>query len=430
MVLIAIERDNDFIGANLALSASCDLMLNDVIERGQQARVFNYFTRYYYTMHIYINHQQFATQYITVQRPRTESSYSESTWLTNPPLDSLLEEQHTIAEPITHKRKSSVLDLCGSKRDHRRELDRQAQGQVQHATTKKFAGGFVLQPAEGFYYRPWEAVATVDFNSLYPSIIEGYRVCYMRVIYDQRYMTDPLAELEYVPLDDDTCCVMMTAYAGQSVRTVTDQIMREIVKNRKQVRTQMLGITDPFQLQSLDARQLSCKVLQNGSYGFLGSVTSGMLCTALAAMVCLLGGWMNRQVRAMAMQRGCRCVYGDTDSLMIQFPTRHLPLDTSREDRLASIYQQAQSLVQEVGTMFPAPNGIELEGVKLPMYLTDKKKTYAADEYPGTPGGWLKTPKEVVKGFTLKKRDKCGWAQTHAGFLLRQILNNEWSDTT
>ena len=43
----------------------------------------------------------------------------------------------------------------------------------------KYKGAFVLEPVKGFYNTP---IATLDFASLYPSIMMAHNLCYCTLI--------------------------------------------------------------------------------------------------------------------------------------------------------------------------------------------------------------------------------------------------------
>jgi DNA polymerase delta subunit 1 len=311
------------------------------------------------------------------------------------------------------------LDLLGSKKKQKLEP-------VKPKTEKRFGGGFVIVPSPGFYHRPWEAVVTLDFASLYPSIMEGYKVCFMRVCYDKRWLDDDRAEKEYVPLDDNTCCVFIKSYDGIPVMSITDNIVHDVVQNRKRVRAEIKRTTDAFVIQSLDAQQLCCKILQNAFYGACGSETFAIPCNAIAASVCMIGQWMNKTVRHRAMIRGGRCVYGDTDSVMVQFPTDSIL--TTRDEILADVYRQGHELELETSSLFPDPNAVELEAVKLPHLQTSKKKTYASNEYPPGPNGWNKKYNELSKGFAYKKRDRCPFVYMIGKAIRDHLMQNTLSD--
>jgi len=419
-VMCALQSDNTFIISNLALSASCDLSLFQIISRGQQARAFACFARAYHKEGIYINHTQFDDTYLLVKKKRADSSYPDPVWIENPPLSSLRSGGCAVPEPTpSKKRRRTLLEMLGSKKVQRVEP-------AKPKTEKRFGGGFVMAPSPGFYHRPWEAVVTLDFASLYPSIMEGYKVCFMRVCYDKRWLEDDRAEKEYIPLDDTTCCVLIKSYDGIPVGSITDRIVHDVVQNRKRVRVEIKRTEDVFVKQSLDAQQMCCKILQNAFYGACGSETFAIPCNAIAASVCMIGQWMNKTVRHRAMLRGCRCVYGDTDSVMVQFRTD--PSLTTRDDILADVYRQGHELEAETSQLFPNPNAVEFEAVKLPHLQTSIKKVYASNEYPPGPNGWNQEYTALFKGFAFKKRDRCPFVYAIGKSIMGHLMTNTLTD--
>ena len=419
-VMRALQQDNLFIINNMALSSSCDLSLFQIISRGQQTRAFSCFARTYYEKHIYINHEQFQTPYIIVDKKREHSSFPDPPWLENPSRDTLVRKSSNNISSSTqpHKKtRKTVVDILGKKRTNTSDVPK---------TKKRYGGGFVIVPEPGYYSDPREAVVTLDFASLYPSIMRGYKRCFMSVCYDEKWLTDDRAEKEYVPLDDNTCCVFIQKYDGNPVRTVTDDIVYKVMKNRKDVRTKMKTVTDPFLLQSMDAQQLCCKVLQNAFYGACGSETFSIPCTAIAASICVIGQWMNKTVRYRGMLRGGRCVYGDTDSVMFQFPTDDKLI--TRDEILQDIYRQAREMEEETTSLFPKPNAVEFEALKLPHLQTKMKKTYSAIEYPPCHNGWKQQGHLLLKGFAIKKRDRCSFTQTIGKELITMLFNGTKDD--
>lgn len=430
-ILRRLESDNSFVVNNIALSHSCDLSLGHIISRGQQTRVFSCFMREYCKQRLYLNHTILEQNYLTVKRHRADSSFPDKPWIKNPPLDSLTTKNALV---VPAQKKPSVVAKVSVKKDPLQQL--LMDNMRKHTTNptankkvvkkKRYGGGFVICPVPGFYHEARHSVVTLDFASLYPSIMCGYRICYMRVCYDSKWLTDPRATKEYIPLDDTTCCVMISHYDNVPVRSITDTLVWDVMKNRKQIRTRMKTVEDAFVKKSLDAQQLCCKVLQNAFYGACGSDTFAIPCTAIAASVCVIGQWMNKTVRHTALQRGCICVYGDTDSVMVQFPTDASL--TTDDDILASIYTQAAALERDTTACFPSPNAVEFETMKRPFLMTDRKKTYAAFEYAPTDQGWKQTPSILVKGFTIKKRDRCSFVQLIGIELVRRLLTFEYTE--
>jgi DNA polymerase elongation subunit (family B) len=409
----ALESDNDFYVLISAIATSCYMPVYAAAERGQQARVKSIIFKYLHDEGIYCDDKMFDTQYVVVKMKRADSSFPHPPWLVNKPISSLV--VGTIETPKPKKRKYTAVDLFGNRIKTKEELKKEKK-----AKTKRYSGGVVITPEPGFYRDPRHAVAVADFASLYPSVIVGYNICYMRVVYDRKWLDDPRATKQYLPLDEETCAVFVTHYDGEPVRTVFDVVIREIMKNRNRVRALMKGETDKFKLISLNGGQLSAKVLANGSYGYLGSSTSGMLCTALAASVTGIAAWQNLTSRHLALSLGGRVVYGDTDSVMLQWPTaKEL---TTRDEIMASIYQQSRAFAERVSHMFPPPNSLEFELVKQPFLLTTRKKSYIERGYSPCPEGWKKPGKIKFSGFAAKKRSSCQFVRDTGVQVVDQII--------
>ena len=382
--------DNEFVLQQQALAQACDLTITDICELGQQARVFNTFTRAYYQSQprIYINHQQLQSPFVVLPTPRAQTSFPDPPWLHNTPREGSVHVEQ-------HRRPNSKIKKA-----------------------KTYTGGFVVPAEEGFYATPEESIVTLDFQSMYPSLIIGHCLCYRRILYDRQWLDDPRVETELVPLDDTTAAVLVKSYDGQPVKTITDRVLRDITAHRKRIRARMADVQDPFLYASLNAAQLSAKVLQNGTYGFLGSATSGMQCTALAAAVCTIGQWMNKTVRFTALsQFGCRCVGGDTDSCFLQFPTTP---GLSDDDTFTSIYAQARALVDVVATLFPPPSRLEFECVKSPCLIVKKKTNACLVRSPKD--HTIIDPVPKITGFAFKKRDRCAFVRAAGERVVHQLL--------
>lgn len=447
-VMVSVARDNTFVTNQMSISALCDLELNRVVERGQQARSFQCFVRRYHQEHLYINEDTLDKQYLIVRRPRSKSSYPDPPWIENPTpeefarrcirgkpypashyeaKDEKVDEKEEQVERPTKRRRVTLMDMLKGSSiktsvPKNKPKTKTAPGQ-QGKTKKAFSGGFVIPPVPGVYTQPAQAVCTLDFASLYPSIVVGSVICYMRVVYDRRWLDDPRATKEYIPLDNDTCCVMITHYDSVPIRSVTNHIIKDIMMLRAKFKKLMKAATG-FKRKSLNAVQLSAKVVQNASsFGFLGSTTSGLTCLALAASICAIGQWQNKVARHQAMLYGCKCVYGDTDSIMVQFPVDTTKF-TTRDEILRDVRRQAIELAAHTTKLYKHPNELEFESIKSPMIMTRKKKTYAALEHDDSPDSWIKKkPKELIKGMTITKRDKCAFVREFGQpLVVRELL--------
>ncbi len=469
-LLKSIEIDSDFVNAQGQISRICDLDLTSVCERGQQARVANLWARAYHNSipRIVINDEQVKTPYVVVHKADKDSSYPSPEWIENPPVSAMVGDkpfQHILKEPWPERLQgllqfphNNIFNIPETKKDNEQEPNEIAvlasngswwankksvdfvhkskkRKKTPTESKKRFRGGICMTPLQGFYTLPEEAVATFDFGSLYPSIIEGFVLCYMRVIYDKKWLTDPNLEVEYIPITLTECLVLAKNYRGadgiwRPVQTITPQIVHDIVELRKSIRREQAKEEEgSFKWNTLERGQLAAKVVQNSVYGYIGSETSGMTCTALAASVTALGQYANKCVRACIMFRGNQTVYGDTDSCMARFfIPRHLK---TRDEIFAHVYEEAFFIQKFCTSLMPPPNKLEFECVKSPFLLTNKKKTYAAIQWSSKPQGWKMAPdpKAAIKGMAAKKRDKCGYAHDIAGELIKKLLRNNEEDS-
>lgn len=295
-------------------------------------------------------------------------------------------------------------------------------------TKKAFSGGLVLEPEPKFYCKPEETVVTLDFGALYPSIIEAERFGYMTLVWDRRWLEDPRARKKFVPINETQCCVYVTHYDDVPVSCIVTEIVHEVNGNRKKIKRKMKTEKDPFQYAALNAAQLTAKVVANSVYGFLGSKTSGLTVTALAASVCAVGRWMNKTARHFVMVRGNRVVYGDTDSIFVIYKVPvsllRLPRGPERWEKIKQwIYMRAERDEIDLTALYRAPNKMEFETTKDPIMLTKNKKTYTAWEFGEKFGAWRNPkPKVLIKGFAFNKRDKCAFAREIGHFAVRRLL--------
>lgn len=261
---------------------------------------------------------------------------------------------------------------------------------------------------------------------MYPSIIVGYKLCYMNVVTEERWLSDPNAELMYIPVGGDSSFAVVRKYNGENVRTIIPEIMNTVMELRKEVRKrkkQAQDNGDTFRAICLDFQQLSCKVFQNSVYGFFGVRRNSLLgYPLLMAGICSIGQYMIKTVSHLALRERCYVVYGDTDSVMIQFPDIPDDIELARKQ----LFLRAEKLAEKCTSKFPAPNELEVETLKF-VFLLLKRKNYAAYELEAGPGGWNNKIKTSVKGLTFKKRDRCIWVRNIGHQVLKFILQQTTS---
>lgn len=231
-----------------------------------------------------------------------------------------------------------------------------------HVENEGFTGAFVIDPEKGYYDEP---IAVLDFNSLYPSIIIAHNLCYTTMVTkhtNRKTETTPIG----------------TIFVTREVRKgLLPDILQDLLRKRKEVRKEMAMEKDPFRKSLLDARQSAFKIAANSLYGFTGSALSSIPCLEIGQSVTGYGREMIIKTKNYIESMFCKdkgydfdakIIYGDTDSVMIQFIKEQLTADF--------VFDVAGSIAEKVSEIFPDPIRLEFEKVYYP-YLLMNKKRYA-----------------------------------------------------
>lgn len=190
----------------------------------------------------------------------------------------------------------------------------------------KFKGATVLAPTTGAFFEP---ITTLDFASLYPSIIRAHGLCYTSIVLnDEKYGAIPGVEYEIVEWndnieegnsDDISRNQMENGKEGyhcikyaKNVPTIVPFILGELAKSRKEAKALMAKQTDPFQEVVYDKLQLAYKLSMNSMYGFLAAQM--IPCKPIAATVTTLGRRMIQQTKAYVERNysNATVIYGDS----------------------------------------------------------------------------------------------------------------------
>jgi DNA polymerase delta subunit 1 len=127
----------------------------------------------------------------------------------------------------------------------------------------KYEGATVLDPLTGAHTEP---VCTLDFASLYPSIIRAQGYCWSTLVLDQEPPADVVVDSLETPLG--------TYRWVQGCKGVLPSLLEELAALRKAAKRDMAAARaagDSFLEALMDARQLAIKVVMNSAYGFCGS---------------------------------------------------------------------------------------------------------------------------------------------------------------
>lgn len=265
----------------------------------------------------------------------------------------------------------------------------------------------VMEPESGFYADP---VVVLDFQSLYPSMIIAYNLCFSTCL---GKVTPPkpntLGVSSYSPdlnvLRDIKHEILLTPngvmYVPSKVREgVLPRLLDEILSTRIMVKQAMKKLAPSQQvLQRLfNARQLALKLIANVTYGYTAAGFSGrMPCAELADSIVQCGrrtlenaiSFVNTHDKWKA-----KVIYGDTDSMFVLLAGRSV----------SEAFQIGNEISSAVTAMNPTPVTLKMEKVYHPCFLLTKKR-YVGYSY--------ETPAQVkpvfdAKGIETIRRDTCG----------------------
>ncbi|CAJ1379678.1 unnamed protein product [Effrenium voratum] len=172
-----------------------------------------------------------------------------------------------------------------------------------------YEGGAVLDPLSGFYDEP---VVTLDFASLYPSIMQKHNLCYSTIIRATAPpMMDGLESLEQVVPGLGHRFVSSKVRRGL-VPMVLEELLTARARAKKELKQVPPGDT---QLRAvLDGRQLALKISANSVYGFTGMANGPLPCQAIAASVTAYGRQMIETAKVRSADLGGiweRCIGSD-----------------------------------------------------------------------------------------------------------------------
>uniref|UniRef100_A0A9J8B998 DNA polymerase n=1 Tax=Cyprinus carpio carpio TaxID=630221 RepID=A0A9J8B998_CYPCA len=233
-------------------------------------------------------------------------------------------------------------------------------------TRKKaaYAGGLVLDPKVGFYDK---FILLLDFNSLYPSIIQEFNICFTTV---ERGATNARKKTEE---DDDE----IPELPDQSLEMgILPKEIRKLVERRRQVKLLMkqADLNPDVYLQIL------------------------------------------MHTKEMVQRMNLEVIYGDTDSIMIN----------SNSTNLEEVFKLGNKVKSEVNKLYKLLE-IDIDGVFKSLLLLKKKKYAALMVEPQGDGKY--TTKQELKGLDIVRRDWCDLAKECGNYVIGQILSDQNRDT-
>ena len=342
----------------------------------------------------------------------------------------LLHEFHSmkfiLPEPKEFEGKKSAVNRPNAaiEDENGEELEGKVGGMSRNKAKAAYAGGLVLEPKKGLYDT---FILLLDFNSLYPSIIQEYNLCFTTVDWT-KFMPEALnkpasvaekskpskgskkgtgkgkasttepevaevAEVAHDEEEDDQVDDAEEGSAGKLLPPIPDtsveagilpRVIKTLVERRKAVKALLKTAKDAATKQQYDIRQKALKLTANSMYGCLGFSFSRFYARPIAALITAMGREaLQRTVDLATNQLGLDVIYGDTDSVMI---------NTSLTD-IAKVREIGNTVKREVNKLYKSLE-LDLDGIFKSMLLLKKKK-YAAVVINELPDGTLTFEKEM-----------------------------------
>jgi len=323
-----------------------------------------------------------------------------------------------------------------------------------------YEGAIVLDPQPGFYST--SPIGVCDFASLYPSTIVSENISHDSLLWVKDFTNDgeliahqwgsevydecegyAFTDIEYDIIRSDPtdtrkhprkikCGRRICRFAQplDGTKSTLPQITTWLLTARSAKKKEMKAEKDPERYALLDAEQLAYKLTGNSLYGQLGSGTFKIRLQALAASVTAYGRKQILYAKAAIEQfygpaRGLKqcaanVMYGDTDSLFVEFNVRNPETGerlTGREARVATI-----EITDEAGALITktlaAPHDFEFDKAFDPLLMFSKKR-YAGNMYEENPDDYV----HKYMGIALKRRDNAPIVKTIFGGAMKMLLD-------
>ncbi|KAM7469402.1 hypothetical protein LguiA_007585 [Lonicera macranthoides] len=264
----------------------------------------------------------------------------------------------------------------------------------------------VMEPESGFYADP---VVVLDFQSLYPSMIIAYNLCFSTCLGKITHSNSNILGVSSYSPDRNVLRnlkrkILLTPngvmYVPSKVRKgVLPRLLDEILSTRIMVKKAMKKLAPPQKVLNriFNARQLALKLIANVTYGYTAAGFSGrMPCAELADSIVQCGRRTLETAISLVNTHDkwkAKVIYGDTDSMFVLLRGRSVK----------EAFKIGYEIASAVSAMNPSPVTLKMEKVYHPCFLLTKKR-YVGYSYESP--DQLK-PSFDAKGIETIRRDTC-----------------------
>ena len=340
----------------------------------------------------------------------------------------------------------------------------------QGAERDAFEGAIVLEPngtgknGGGIYID--EPVAVMDFASLYPSSMMERNLSHETIVtekmiknYPENYIIeDKSADKTKLLFNGKTFNVTRIVYENyffkyegktwkkyrhttkpnitcwfvQNNVGIIPHVVGTLLKNRKATKNELKNEKDPERKKVLDGKQLSYKLTANSTYGQIGAKTSQLYLQEIAACTTATGREHIMTAKSFVEDKfvGSKVVYGDTDSIFVNFSkwihehpdSEYKGLNKSGLDLVDATIktaQKADELFTEQG-VYDKPQHLEYEKTFWP-FIQISKKRYTGDKYEFD----TKKSSRTSMGLVTKRRDNAPIVKYVFGTIVEIIMKDK-----
>ncbi len=278
----------------------------------------------------------------------------------------------------------------------------------------------VMEPKAGFYEDP---VVVLDFQSLYPSMMIAYNLCFSTIL--GRLMPGAregktigkLGVLDMYP--EERTIQTVSGFSEQQLANsifvapngalfihsriregVLPTILREVLAARLMVKRAVVDAKKEGKYvaaRNLNAKQLALKLIANVTYGYTAASFTGRMPMAELADAIVHCGRSTLESAVQLVESndawGAEVVYGDTDSMFVLLRGRSL----------SEAFKIGNEIAHAVTSANPSPVKLKLEKVYAGSVMVTKKR-YAGLAYDSGPDS---IPYFDGKGIEAIRRDQC-----------------------
>jgi len=318
-----------------------------------------------------------------IKKPKVAAKQKPKAGVNNDPkqpnADSMLKRKFPSKTDNVTNKETSDDDECMPDDGDDEEEPKAKRSKIVRANKKKkgYQGAMVLDPKKGFY---GEGIITLDFSSLYPSLIMSENFCIVTIVTSQTILDRGLAlGHKFARHGQYIYCL--------SVKGMLVKLEYFLVGQRQAVKKLMAAAKkagDKALEERLNHKQLNIKISCNAVYGVCGAEFGKELEAKCIAQSITRGGRLalwKTIAAVMTRYQGdmtvctlpTEVIYGDTDSVMVRLA--HLTTPELLADPIARIrraFELGAQMSDDITRLFKPPMKLEFEKFSAPFSITAK----------------------------------------------------------